>query len=76
MRVGIDLISHSKLFCFPLHDGKRESYGEDIANSENEESFRQSDEDEYEDSFIDDDDNLEVLPPSPVSSNGGTCFHF
>lgn len=55
--------------------GKRESYGEDIENSENEESVPQSDEDEYEDSFIDDDDdsNLEVLPPSPVSADAGMC---
>ncbi|KAK1394039.1 NPL domain-containing protein [Heracleum sosnowskyi] len=52
-----------------LDDNDSESYGEDIANSENEESVEQSDEDEYEDSFIDDDDNMEVLPPSPVSSD-------
>ncbi|XP_074355243.1 peptidyl-prolyl cis-trans isomerase FKBP43-like isoform X2 [Apium graveolens] len=52
-----------------FHADDSESYGEDIANSENEESVLQSDEDEYEDSFIDDDDNLEVLPPSPVSTD-------
>lgn len=52
-----------------FNDDESESYGEDIANSENEGSVPQSDEDEYEDSFIDDDDNLEVLPPSPISAD-------
>ncbi|WOG95477.1 hypothetical protein DCAR_0414796 [Daucus carota subsp. sativus] len=47
-----------------------ESYGEDIANSENEESGQQSDEDEYEDSFIDDDENLEVLPHCTLPTDG------
>ncbi|XP_074349064.1 peptidyl-prolyl cis-trans isomerase FKBP43-like isoform X3 [Apium graveolens] len=51
-------------------DDNSESYGVDIANSENEESVAQTDEDEYEDSFINDDDDLEVLPPSPVSNDG------
>ncbi|KAL6965012.1 peptidylprolyl isomerase [Sarracenia purpurea var. burkii] len=46
-----------------------DSYGEDIANTETEESARCSDEDEYEDSFIDD-DNPEVCPSSPVSNDG------
>lgn len=41
-----------------------ESYGEDIANTETEESDRHSDKDEYEDSFIDDGDPM-VSPPSP-----------
>ncbi|KAK1424984.1 hypothetical protein QVD17_20326 [Tagetes erecta] len=45
-----------------------ESYGEDIANSETNESNHSSDEDEYEDSFINDDEP-EPLTPSPVSSN-------
>nr|XP_043624186.1 probable serine/threonine-protein kinase kinX isoform X3 [Erigeron canadensis] len=44
-----------------------ESYGEDIANSETQESNHCSDEDEYEDSFINDDEP-EPLTPSPVSS--------
>lgn len=41
-----------------------ESYGEDIANTETEESGLRSDEDEYEDSFIDDGDPV-VSPSSP-----------
>ncbi|KAJ9563265.1 hypothetical protein OSB04_008425 [Centaurea solstitialis] len=45
-----------------------ESYGEDIANSETQESNHNSDEDEYEDSFINDDEP-EPLTPSPVSSS-------
>ncbi|GJX80248.1 peptidyl-prolyl cis-trans isomerase FKBP43 [Tanacetum coccineum] len=45
-----------------------ESYGEDIANSETMESNQGSDEDEYEDSFIDDDEP-EPLPASPVLSS-------
>ncbi|KAJ0836946.1 putative peptidylprolyl isomerase [Helianthus annuus] len=45
-----------------------ESFGEDIANSDTHESNRCSDEDEYEDSFINDDEP-EPLTPSPVSSN-------
>nr|XP_043623557.1 peptidyl-prolyl cis-trans isomerase FKBP43-like [Erigeron canadensis] len=45
-----------------------ESYGEDIANSDTQESNYGSDEDEYEDSFINDDDP-ESLTPSPVSSD-------
>ncbi|XP_076949213.1 peptidyl-prolyl cis-trans isomerase FKBP43-like [Bidens hawaiensis] len=45
-----------------------ESFGEDIANSESHESNRGSDEDEYEDSFINDDEP-EPLTPSPVSSD-------
>uniref|UniRef100_A0A2P2J6E6 peptidylprolyl isomerase n=1 Tax=Rhizophora mucronata TaxID=61149 RepID=A0A2P2J6E6_RHIMU len=48
----------------------RESYGEDIADTETEPSGG-DDEDEYEDSFIDDGD-LKVNPPSPVSSGGVT----
>ncbi|XP_071739712.1 peptidyl-prolyl cis-trans isomerase FKBP43-like [Rutidosis leptorrhynchoides] len=44
-----------------------ESFGEDIANSDTHESNRCSDEDEYEDSFINDDEP-EPLSPSPVSS--------
>lgn len=45
-----------------------DSYGEDIANSETERSTHCSDEDEYEDSFIDD-DNVEVFPASPISND-------
>ncbi|KAI3719233.1 hypothetical protein L6452_20128 [Arctium lappa] len=45
-----------------------ESYGEDIANSETQESNHNSDEDEYEDSFINDDEP-EPVTPSPVSSS-------
>ncbi|KAK3036142.1 hypothetical protein RJ639_031723, partial [Escallonia herrerae] len=46
-----------------------ESYGEDIANTESEESNHSPDEDEYEDSFINDADP-ETFSPSPVSSSG------
>ncbi|XP_059651547.1 peptidyl-prolyl cis-trans isomerase FKBP43-like [Cornus florida] len=46
-----------------------DSYGEDIANTETEESNHRSDEDEYDDSFIDDSD-AKVIPHSPVSSDG------
>ncbi|KAK9051535.1 hypothetical protein SSX86_028162 [Deinandra increscens subsp. villosa] len=46
-----------------------ESFGEDIANSETHESNHSTDEDEYEDSFINDDEP-EPLTPSPVSSKG------
>ncbi|GMP61803.1 hypothetical protein CsSME_00024125 [Camellia sinensis var. sinensis] len=45
-----------------------DSYGEDIANSETERSTHCSDEDEYEDSFIDD-GNVEVFPASPISND-------
>lgn len=47
---------------------ERESYGEDIAESETQRS--DNSEDKYEDSFIDDDD-LEVLSPSFVSISEG-----
>lgn len=59
----------------------RESYGEDIADSETQRSVN-SEEDKYDDSFIDDDDpEPEVYPSSPVSDSGGTryqniCFEF
>ncbi|KAK3036020.1 hypothetical protein RJ639_030721 [Escallonia herrerae] len=49
--------------------GIRESYGEDIANTESEESNHSPDEDEYEDSFINDADP-ETFSTSPVSSSG------
>ncbi|KVH97117.1 hypothetical protein Ccrd_000784 [Cynara cardunculus var. scolymus] len=62
-------VFHDEVMFFFLHyDGKRESYGEDIANSETQESNHNSDEDEYEDSFINDDEP-EPLTPSPVSSS-------
>lgn len=51
----------------------RESYGEDIADTETEKSNDHGEEDDYEDSFIDDGE-LEVFPSSPVSSDGG-IFH-
>lgn len=50
------------------HNDSSESYGVDIANSASEHSVRGSEEDKYEDSFIDDDDDPEVFPPSPISS--------
>lgn len=49
---------------------KRESYGEDIGDTETDRSDFSDDEDGYEDSFIDDDANLEVSPPSPISNEG------
>ena len=52
---------------------QRESYGEDIANTDTDGSTHCADEDEYEDSFIDD-SNPEVFPPSPGSSDEG-IFH-
>lgn len=48
----------------------RESYGEDIADTDTQRSY-DSDEDGYEDSFIDDGDP-KLFPSSPVSSGGGT----
>ncbi|KAK6931971.1 Nucleoplasmin-like domain, partial [Dillenia turbinata] len=44
-----------------------ESYGEDIGNTESEESARNSDEDKYEDSFIDDEEEPEFFPTSSAS---------
>ncbi|PON35860.1 hypothetical protein TorRG33x02_350540, partial [Trema orientale] len=46
----------------------RESYGEDIADTDTQRSDN-SVEDEYEDSFIDDEDP-KVFPPSPISNDG------
>ncbi|KVH96863.1 Peptidyl-prolyl cis-trans isomerase, FKBP-type, partial [Cynara cardunculus var. scolymus] len=61
-------MNHEAMFLFLHYGGKRESYGEDIANSETQESNHNSDEDEYEDSFINDDEP-EPLTPSPISSS-------
>lgn len=47
----------------------RESFGEDIADSETQRSVN-SEEDKYDDSFIDDDDP-EVFPSYPVSDAAG-----
>ncbi|KAK7263787.1 hypothetical protein RJT34_31384 [Clitoria ternatea] len=44
-----------------------ESYGEDIADTETERSHY-SDDDDYDDSFIDDDGVPQVFPPSPISN--------
>ncbi|WCJ28650.1 FKBP-like peptidyl-prolyl cis-trans isomerase family protein [Euphorbia peplus] len=49
-------------------DDESESYGEDIVDTETERSPGVSDE-EYEDSFINDDDELHVIPPSPDFSD-------
>ncbi|KAL6498784.1 hypothetical protein OROGR_028331 [Orobanche gracilis] len=46
-----------------------ESYGVDIENSQTEESNYCGDDDKYEDSFIDDGDELQVRSPSPVSGS-------
>lgn len=48
---------------------KRESYGEDIGDTETERSDY-NDEDDYDDSFIDDDCDPEVFPTSPISNEG------
>ncbi|KAL5747007.1 hypothetical protein ACOSP7_023997 [Xanthoceras sorbifolium] len=53
-----------------LHD-ESESYGEDIADTETERSTARSDEDDYDDSFIDDSDP-KLFPPSPFSDDGVT----
>lgn len=47
---------------------KRESYGEDIADTETERSDH-SDEDDYDDSFIDDGGDT-GFPQSPISNEG------
>ncbi|KAG6434454.1 hypothetical protein SASPL_106090 [Salvia splendens] len=49
------------------HQSDSESYGVDIQNSQTEESSYQTDGDEYEDSFIDDDEEPQSFSPSPVS---------
>ncbi|KAJ8573302.1 hypothetical protein K7X08_009813 [Anisodus acutangulus] len=46
-----------------------ESYGEDIVDSETRESCHDSDDDKYDDSFINDDEP-EIATPSPSSSSG------
>ncbi|GAB4851978.1 hypothetical protein Ancab_016169 [Ancistrocladus abbreviatus] len=50
-------------------DDDSDTYGEDIGNTDTERSDSCDDEDEYEDSFINDDDDLDVFPP-PVSPCG------
>ncbi|XP_065854103.1 uncharacterized protein [Euphorbia lathyris] len=50
-------------------DDESESYGEDIVDTDTEKSPGVSDEEEYEDSFIDDDE-LQVIAPSPAFSDG------
>ncbi|XP_011031222.1 PREDICTED: peptidyl-prolyl cis-trans isomerase FKBP43-like isoform X2 [Populus euphratica] len=50
-------------------DDETESYGEDIADTETERSANGSDEDEYEDSFINDDEDPEIMSPSTVYSS-------
>lgn len=61
--------------CFSFTITERESYGEDIADTETERSAGHSDEDKYDDSFINDAD-LDVIPPSPVSDGGGILCYF
>ncbi|KAK4372001.1 hypothetical protein RND71_007385 [Anisodus tanguticus] len=46
-----------------------ESYGEDIVESETRESCHDSDDDKYDDSFINDGEP-EIAPPSPASTSG------
>ncbi|EOY22955.1 hypothetical protein SCA6_004481 [Theobroma cacao] len=48
-----------------------DSYGEDIAETESEDESSDYDSDDaYEHDFIDDDDDLEFFPPSPVPNSG------
>ncbi|CAL0329456.1 unnamed protein product [Lupinus luteus] len=47
------------------HHSEEESFGEDIANTESDNS---ADDDHYDDSFIDDEDHPQVFPPSPLST--------
>ncbi|PON59959.1 Peptidyl-prolyl cis-trans isomerase, FKBP-type [Trema orientale] len=50
-------------------DYESDSFGEDIADTETDSSeFDNSD--DYDDEFIDDDDDLELYPPSPVPNSG------
>lgn len=59
------------MVCFSFTTTERESYGVDIANTESEKSANNDeDDDTYEDSFIDDDNDPEVFPPSPISNKG------
>ncbi|PRQ57641.1 putative peptidylprolyl isomerase [Rosa chinensis] len=50
----------------PYNPDESESFGEDIADSETQRSVNSEDE-KYDDSFIDDDDDLEVFPSTPAS---------
>ncbi|WJX29422.1 peptidylprolyl isomerase [Trifolium repens] len=50
-----------------------ESYGEDIADTETEKSVH-SDEDDYDDSFIDDDSDPAVFSPSPISNEEDASY--
>lgn len=58
------------LFSFTL--SARESYGEDIADTDSHRS--DCSDEEYDDSFIDDEEPL-VFPRSPVSSGGMVLYH-
>ncbi|KAF8412370.1 hypothetical protein HHK36_000334 [Tetracentron sinense] len=62
---GPDLCRHDE-DTYPLDF---DSYGEDIAETETEDSTDYDTEDEYENDFIDDGD-LEVFPSSPVPNSG------
>ncbi|XP_019465465.1 PREDICTED: peptidyl-prolyl cis-trans isomerase FKBP43-like isoform X1 [Lupinus angustifolius] len=53
------------------HHSEEESFGEDIANTESDNS---ADDDDYDDSFIDDQDHPQVFPPSPLSSQEETSI--
>ncbi|XP_038877330.1 peptidyl-prolyl cis-trans isomerase FKBP43-like isoform X2 [Benincasa hispida] len=55
-----------------INDDNTESYGEDIANTETQ-SSEYGDEDNYEDSFINDEDP-EVFSPSPISNEEDETF--
>lgn len=62
------IIIETLYFSFTMMS--RESFGEDIADSETQRSVNSEDE-KYDDSFIDDDDDLEVFPSTPASDATG-----
>lgn len=73
------------LFSFPFNIGispwlcVRDSYGEDIAETDSDDSISfdvdGSEDDEYESDFIDDGDDIEMCPASaPRKSGGNICF--
>lgn len=61
-------VFHQHIICCSQF---RESYGEDIVDTETERSANGSVEDEYEDSFINDDEDPEIMSPSTVYSSEG-----
>ena len=58
------------IFNFCGYDS--DSYGEDIAETESDESTDYDTEDEYDSDFIDDD--LDMYPTSPILNSGGIAL--